>query len=220
MGFYAAYVLPRLIELAMSNEAVSAERARLVPRASGDVLEIGVGSGLNIPFYGPAVRRLYALDPSPELLRMAARRARRARFPVDLLRDSAETLPLSDRSVDTVVSTWTLCSIPDPLGALVELRRVLRPDGELIFIEHGRSSEPGIARWQDRLTPLWRHVSGGCRLNRRIDRLLIRGGFEICEIGKGYGAGPRISTYLYRGIARAIGTGRLGSRPRIRPKGD
>ena len=214
MGFYRTYVLPRLIELTMSNEGARAERARLVPRASGDVLEIGVGSGLNIPIYGPEVQRLYALDPSPELLGMADRRARRASFPVDLLRDSAETIPLPDRSVDTAVSTWTLCSIPDAVGALVELRRVLRPVGQLIFIEHGRSSDPGVARWQDRLTPLWRAVSGGCHLNRRIDRLLARGGFEVCEIEEGYGTGPRITTYMYRGIARPIGSGRLGPRPK------
>lgn len=213
MGFYATYVLPRLVELAMSNEGARAERARLVPRASGDVLEIGVGSGLNIPVYGPAVRRLYALDPSPELLRMTSRRARHASFPVDLLHDSAETIPLPDRSIDTAVSTWTLCSIPDAVGALVELRRVLRPGGQLIFIEHGRSAEPAVARWQDRLTPLWRRVSGGCHLNRPIDRLLGRGGFEICEIETSYGTGPRIGSYLYRGLARPIGSDRLGSRP-------
>lgn len=202
MGVYAKYVLPRLIELAMKNKAAGKERARFVPLASGVVLEIGVGSGLNIPIYGPAVRKLYALDPSPELLRMARPRAKHASFPVELLEQSAEAMPLADESVDTVVTTWTLCSIRDAVGALWEMRRVLRRDGRLIFIEHGRSADPGVVRWQDRLTPWWRRISGGCHLNRPIDRLLEQGGFQVAEMERGYGTGPRTTSYLYRGIAR------------------
>jgi len=202
MALYGKYVLPRLIELAMSNKAARRERARLVPLASGVVLEVGVGSGLNIPIYGPAVQKLYALDPSPELLRMAGPRAKQASFPVELLQQSAEAIPLADESVDTVVTTWTLCSIPDAARALREMRRVLRRDGRLIFIEHGRSADPGVVRWQDRLTPWWRRISGGCHLNRPIDRILAQGGFEVSEMEKGYGTRPRVTTYLYRGIAR------------------
>jgi len=202
MGFYARYVLPRLIELAMKNEAARKERARFVPLATGVVLEIGVGSGLNIQLYGRDVQRLYAGDPSAELLRMARARAARATFPVELLRNSAEAIPLADESVDTVVTTWTLCSIPDAARAFREMRRVLRRDGRLIFIEHGRSADPGVVRWQDRLTPWWRRISGGCHLNRPIDRILAQGGFEVSEMEKGYGTGPRVTTYLYRGIAR------------------
>jgi ubiquinone/menaquinone biosynthesis C-methylase UbiE len=205
MALYRKYVLPRLIELAMSNKAARRERARLVPRASGVVLEVGVGSGLNIPIYGPAVQKLYALDPSPELLRMARRRATHASFSVEILERSAEDIPLADESVDTVVTTWTLCSIPDAARALREMRRVLRSDGRLIFIEHGRSPDAGVVRWQDRLTPWWRRLSGGCHLNRPIDRLLAQGGFQISEMERGYGTGPRTTSYLYRGIARPAG---------------
>ena len=202
MGFYGKYVLPTLIELAMKNKAAQAERVRFVPRASGEVLEIGVGSGLNIPIYGSGVRKLYALDPSAELLRMAGRRAERAAFPVELLQHPAEAIPLGDGTVDSVVTTWTLCSIPDAAAALREVRRVLRPTGRLILIEHGRSPDPSVVRWQDRVTPLWRKISGGCHLNRPIDRLLAQGGFEVSELERGYMAGPRIGAYLYRGIAR------------------
>lgn len=202
MGFYGKYVLPTLVELAMKNKVARAERARLVPLATGVVLEIGVGSGLNIPIYGGGVRKLYALDPSAELLRMARPRAEQASFPVELLQHPAEAIPLGDGSVDTAVTTWTLCTIPDVLAALRGIRRVLRPDGRLIFIEHGRSTDPGVVRWQDRLTPLWRKVSGGCHLNRPIDQLLAQGGFQVSEMERGYMAGPRIGSYLYRGIAR------------------
>ena len=207
MGFYAKYVLPTLTDLAMRNAAARTERARFVPQATGVVLEIGVGSGLNIPIYGSGVRKLYGLDPSAELLRMARPRAERAPFPVELLEHSAEAIPLGDASVDTLVTTWTLCTVPDALAALREMRRVLRPDGRLIFIEHGRSTDPEVVRWQDRLTPLWRKVTGGCHLNRPIDELLAQGGFQVIEIERGYGAGPRIGAYLYRGIARPVRMG-------------
>ena len=133
MGFYGKYVLPTLTDLAMRNAAARTERARFVPQATGVVLEIGVGSGLNIPIYGSGVRKLYALDPSAELLRMARPRAERAPCPVELLEHPAEAIPLGNASVDTVVTTWTLCTIPDALAALREMRRVLRPDSRLIF---------------------------------------------------------------------------------------
>lgn len=207
MGFYAKYVLPTLTDLAMRNAAARTERARFVPQATGVVLEIGVGSGLNIPIYGSGVRKLYALDPSAELIRMARPRAERAPFPVELLEHPAEAIPLGDGTVDTVVTTWTLCTIPDALAALREMRRVLRPDGRLIFIEHGRSTDPRVLRWQDRLTPLWRMITGGCHLNRPIDELLAQGGFQVTEMERGYGAGPRIGAYLYRGIARPVRMG-------------
>ena len=199
---YARCVIPHLTALAMRNAGLRVERARFVPYASGVVLEVGIGSGLNIPFYGPAVRQLYALDPSAELLRMARRRAGDAQFPVEFLHHSAEAIPLRDGAVDCVLTTWTLCTIADPVRALIEVRRVLRPMGRLIFVEHGRSPNPRVARWQDRLTPLWRRVTGGCHLNRPIDRLLALGGFEVVEMQTGYIAGPRVGAFLYRGLAR------------------
>jgi SAM-dependent methyltransferase len=145
---------------------------------------------------------LYALDPSAELLRKARARAARAGFPVVFLHHPAEAVPLGDAAVDSVVSTWTLCTLPDPPRALAEMRRVLRPGGRLVFIEHGRSPDPGIVRWQDRLTPFWRRVAGGCHLNRPIDALLAEGGFDVLEIERGYVRGPRVGAYLYRGLAR------------------
>ncbi|OGK87430.1 MAG: phospholipid methyltransferase [Candidatus Rokubacteria bacterium GWC2_70_16] len=200
MGLYARHVLPRLIDLVMRSRDVMAERVKLVPRAAGTVLEVGVGSGLNLALYGPAVERLYGLDPSPELERMARRRLRHVRVPARLITGSAEAVPLPDRSVDTVVSTWTLCSIADPARALAEMRRVLRPGGRFIFIEHGRSPDPAVLAWQDRLDPIWKRLAGGCHLNRAMDMLIASGGFQITEIERGYNRGPRPFTFLYRGI--------------------
>jgi ubiquinone/menaquinone biosynthesis C-methylase UbiE len=202
MGFYREYVLPRLTHLAMRSETLRPERARWVTRATGVVLEVGVGSGLNIPMYGSGVRKLHALDPSEGLLRMARTRAAGASFPVEFLRGPAEAIPLGDAAVDYVVTTWTLCTIPDAVAALGEMRRVLRPDGRLIFVEHGRAPDHAVVRWQDRLTPLWRRLSGGCHLNRPIDRLLQLGGFDAIEMERSYLSGPRVATYLYRGVAR------------------
>jgi ubiquinone/menaquinone biosynthesis C-methylase UbiE len=202
MGVYERYVLPRLTDLSMRNAAARAERARLIPEASGVVLEVGVGSGLNLPLYGPEVRRLYALDPSLELWRLACGRAAAAPFPVEFLLGSAERIPLKDMSVDTVVTTWTLCTIPDPGRALGEMRRVLKPKGTLVFIEHGRAPEPGVRRWQERLTPLWRRIGGGCTLDRPIDALIGDSGFDVARLEPGYGRGPRVLSYLYRGLAR------------------
>jgi ubiquinone/menaquinone biosynthesis C-methylase UbiE len=173
-----------------------------VPLAAGTVLEIGVGSGLNVPFYGENVRTLYALEPSEALRRMAETRARHASFPVQFLDAGAETIPLADASVDTVVTTWTLCSIGDVRRALGEVSRVLRPAGRLIFVEHGLSPDPDVVRWQNRLTPIWRRVAGGCHLNRPIDQQLLQAGFGIDDVERGYIRGPRIAAYLYRGVAR------------------
>jgi SAM-dependent methyltransferase len=208
MGLYSKYVLPTLTDLAMRSHTLRPERARWVTLAKGVVLEVGVGSGLNLPIYGE-VRKLYALDPSAELLRMARSQAARVAFSVEFLCRPAEAIPLAEASVDCVVTTWTLCTIPDPMAALQEMRRVLRPEGWLIFIEHGRSPDPAVVRWQDRLTPLWRRVAGGCHLNRPIDRLLQLGGFEALEMNRGYVAGPRVGGYLYRGMARPAPGGRM-----------
>ena len=208
MSLYSKYVLPTLTDLAMRSHMLRPERARWVALANGVVLEVGVGSGLNLPIYGE-VRKLYALDPSAELLRMARSQAARVAFSVEFLCWPAEAIPLAEASVDYVVTTWTLCTIPDPMAALQEMRRVLRPEGWLIFIEHGRSPDPAVVRWQDRLTPLWRRVAGGCHLNRPIDRLLQLGGFEALEMNRGYVAGPRVGGYLYRGMARPAPGGRM-----------
>lgn len=205
MALYARYVLPRLIDLVMRAPEVERERRGVLPRAAGVVLEIGVGSGLNLALYGPAVRSVYGLDPSPPLLRRARARAGGLPFPVRLVQGSAEALPFEAAIADTVVSTWTLCSVADPRRALAEARRVLRPEGRLVFVEHGRAPDAAVARWQERLTPFWRRVAGGCHLNRAIDRLLAEAGFETAGLDAGYGTGPRVGAYLYRGAARRSG---------------
>lgn len=201
MGFYARAILPRLLDLAMRHPTARAERARWIPLATGHVLEIGIGSGLNLPYYGPEVLSLTGLDPCPALLVRAGRRARRAGRPVGLLLGTAEALPLPAASVDTVVSTWTLCSVGDPGQVLAEVRRVLRPGGRLVFVEHGRAPDPRVRAWQIRLTPLWRRLAGGCHLNRAVDRLLQEAGFGVEHLDAGYRRGPRLTTYLYCGLA-------------------
>ena len=202
MGLYKRLILPRLTHLAMRNPALAAYRSRALARAHGEVLEIGMGSGLNLPFYSHEVRRVLGVEPSLPLVRLARAGAREVRFPVELLARSAEELPLPDASVDTAVTTWSLCTIPDPVRALREVRRVLRPGGALIFVEHGRAPETGAARWQDRLTPLWRRCAGGCHLNRRIDGLIRDAGFVITDLETGYMAGPKVLAFMYAGSAK------------------
>lgn len=202
MTLYQRHVLPRLLHFAMGQEALVPFRRRVVGAAEGRVLEVGLGSGLNLPLYGPSVRQVIGLEPSPELLRMARDRAAVAAVAVELLEAFAEAIPLDAGSVDTVVTTWTLCTIPDAPRALAEMRRVLKPGGSLLFVEHGRSPEPGVARWQDRLDPLWGRVAGGCHLNRKIDGLIAHGGFRIDTMVNVRLPGPRTHTFLYEGRAR------------------
>jgi ubiquinone/menaquinone biosynthesis C-methylase UbiE len=201
MGVYEKWVLPRLLDLAMRNRQLASYRAQTIGTASGLVLEIGVGSGLNLALYGPAVKRVCGIDPSPELLRRASKRLADASVPVSLLRASAEQLPFADAAFDAIVMTWTLCSIPNPVAALTEMRRVLKRGGRLLFVEHGLSSEPRIARWQRRLTPCWKRIGGGCHLDRKMDDLLRTAGFRLDAIETGYVAGPRAWTFMYRGSA-------------------
>ncbi|PYT78836.1 MAG: SAM-dependent methyltransferase [Acidobacteria bacterium] len=202
MGIYAKYVLPRFIDLAMRNKDTARLRAGWVPHARGDVLEVGIGSGLNLPFYSAEVHRVYGVDPSPELQKMARKRMAKQAINVEFLLQSAEDdLPLSDKSIDTVVMTWTLCSIRDPVKALRQIKRVLKPNGRLIFIEHGRAPDSRVAAWQDRLNPVWKHIGGGCNLNRKTDELLVSAGFRIDELRTAYLPGPRPMTYTYQGFA-------------------
>lgn len=199
MGIYAKHVLPRLIDLAMKNEEVSRLRTKMIPAASGVVLEVGIGSGLNLPFYASSVTKLYGVDPSSELLEIAQSRIAVVPFPVELLNQPADRIPLADEAVDTVVITWSLCSIADPSSALKEMRRVLRPGGRLIFVEHGLSPHSRVRSWQNRLTPIWRRLAGGCHLNRKMDDLIREAGFSIEELRTGYIPGPRPLTYTYEG---------------------
>jgi ubiquinone/menaquinone biosynthesis C-methylase UbiE len=207
MGLYAQYVLPRIIDLAMRNKETTRLRASWIPRARGQVLEIGIGSGLNLPFYPPDVERVYGVDSSIELQRMA-RRKPLSQVPIEFLSQSAEQpLPLAESTIDTIVVTWTLCSIPDASKALQQMKRVLKPSGRLIFLEHGRAPDRGVVAWQDRLTPCWMRIAGGCHLNRKIDEMITEAGFQITELRTFYLPGPRPMTYTYQGLAQLTQTG-------------
>jgi|SRR5215471_7345815 len=202
VGIYAKYALPRIIEVSMRNRETTRVRQNWVPQAHGDVLEIGIGSGLNLPFYSEEVRRIYGVEPSPELQKLARNRSVDKGMDVEFLTQSAEDpLPLPDQSIDTIVMTWTLCSIADAPRALRQMKRVLRPSGRLIFVEHGRAPDSSVAAWQDWLTPVWKHIGGGCHLNRKIDALLTEAGFAIDELWTTYLPGPRPMTYTYQGFA-------------------
>jgi ubiquinone/menaquinone biosynthesis C-methylase UbiE len=202
MGFYERWIVPRLLDFAMRNRLLDHYRQRTTETAQGLVLEVGVGSGLNLPLYGPAVTHVVGLDPSPELLRLASKRAADVVIPVSLLRASAEAQPLADAVFNTIVMTWTLCSIPNPIAALTEMRRVLGPGGRLIFVEHGLSPEIKTARWQHRLTPYWKRIGGGCHLDRKMDELIRAAGFQIDAIETGYMQGPKPWAFMYRGSAQ------------------
>lgn len=201
MGLYARAILPRLIHAGMRQELFLPYRQRLVREAEGRVLEIGFGSGLNMPHYATTLA-VIGLDPSHLALSMARNSAQTGLRSIGLLEASAETIPLARHSVATIVSAWTMCSIPDVARALGEVRRVLKPSGRLLFVEHGRSPDASVAKWQDRLTPIWKHVAGGCHLNRAVSALVEQAGFRIERLETGYMTGPRPLTFMYEGCAR------------------
>ena len=201
MGFYDDRILPHVINLAMSNRELLPYRERVLSSARGRVLEIGIGSGLNLPFYGTQVEEILGLDPVRRLITMAQGAAERSKTPVTFISGSAEAIPIDDYCIDTVVTTWTLCSIPDAVGALREMRRVLKPGGQLLFVEHGLAPEENIRKWQNRLTPIWKRIGGGCHLNRPIGALIESAGFDIVRLETGYMKGPRPMTFLYEGCA-------------------
>jgi ubiquinone/menaquinone biosynthesis C-methylase UbiE len=204
MGLYAQWLFPRILDLAMRQKQMVRFREQIGKAAEGQVLDVGIGSGVNLAFYSSQVSRVYGVDPSPALLHVARERAREAQAPVELVCGSGEALPLENKSVDTVAVTFTLCSVGDPVATLTEARRVLRPNGRLLFVEHGRAPEAAVARWQDRLTPLWKQVAGGCHLNRKPDDLLRSAGFKIETLDTGYLRGPRAMAFVYSGSAHPI----------------
>lgn len=202
MGLYNRYILPHVLDCACGLPAVERERARLVPQARGRVLEIGIGTGRNLPHYNASnVDTIVGLDPAAEMHPRARRRLSETRLSVSLMAVSAEQIPAEDDHFDTVLVTYSLCSIPDPLLALREMRRVLKPNGTMLFCEHGRSPEPPVARWQQRLTPAWRHIAGGCHLDRDIPALLTDAGFYIDTLDAGYIQGPKPLAWHFRGLA-------------------
>jgi ubiquinone/menaquinone biosynthesis C-methylase UbiE len=203
MSFYDNYILPHVIDLAMHKRELRPYRKRVLASARGRVLEIGIGSGLNLPLYSPSAREVIGLEPASRLLAMARREADRTSMHVQLIDGSAEAIPLDRHSVDTVVTTWTLCSIPQVTLALAEMRRVLKPSGQLLFVEHGLAPHERVRRWQHRLTPIWRRIGGGCHLNRPIRQLIEDAGFSISQLETGYmRGGPKPMTFMYEGSAR------------------
>ena len=196
MNLYKKYILPRLIDSAMRKNICKQERPH-IGQASGVVLEIGFGSGLNLPFY-KNITKLFALDPSKELYNIANSQIKSFNFPVEYIQSSAEKIPLEDKTIDCVVSTWSFCSIPNAQIALMEIARVLKTNGKFIFIEHGESTNKNIAALQKCLTPVWSAIAGGCHLNREIDIIIKEAGFEILKMEKRKAS---LLIFMYKGIA-------------------
>ena len=202
MNLYDQHVLPHLIDFACGMGAVMKTRAQIVPQAVGRVLEIGIGSGLNLSFYDPAkVSVIVGVDPSAAMQKLAQQRAAQISIPVEMIALELGQIQAADASFDSIVCTFTLCTIPDAMAALQEMRRVLKPGGKLLFSEHGLAPDLPVVRWQHRLTPLWKPFSGGCHLNRDIPALIRAGGFSIGQLDSSYLKGPRPMTWVSRGWA-------------------
>lgn len=202
MNLYDQHVLPHLIDFACGMGAVMKTRAQIVPQAEGRVLEIGIGSGLNLSFYDPAkVSVIVGVDPSAAMQKLAQQRAAQISIPVEMIALELGQIQAADASFDSIVCTFTLCTIPDAMAALQEMRRVLKPGGKLLFSEHGLAPDLPVVRWQHRLTPLWKPFSGGCHLNRDIPALIRAGGFNIGQLDSSYLKGPRPMTWVSRGWA-------------------
>jgi SAM-dependent methyltransferase len=201
VGFYENQVVPRFTDLVMRRRELTPIRARVAASLEGDVLEVGFGSGLNVPHYPPAVTHVQAVDPATIGRKLAAKRVASSSVPVEYVDLDGQDLSLTSASIDHVLTTWTLCSIPDVDRALSEIRRVLRPGGTFHFVEHGRSPDRKVAGWQDRLTPIQRRVAGGCHLNRPIDQLVLNSGLELTRLENYYANGPRPFGYMFEGVA-------------------
>lgn len=200
-GLYAERVLPRIADVALSGRAFARSRERFASGLEGEVLEVGFGSGRNVPYYPATVRRVRAVDPSLPGRKLAAKRVAASQVPVEFVGLDGESLLVEDARVDHVLTTWTLCTIPDVERALGEMCRVLRPGGALHFVEHGRAPDPKVARWQDRLTPMQRRVAGGCHLNRPIDELIAGAGLHVARIENYYLRGPKVLGYMFECVA-------------------
>jgi ubiquinone/menaquinone biosynthesis C-methylase UbiE len=200
VGFYNEQIVPRLTDLVLGGREFARLRARVASGLEGEVLEVGFGSGRNVPHCPPAVKRVRAVDPATVGRRLAAKRIAASAVTVEYIGLDGQDLPLENGSVDHVLTTWTLCTIPDVPRALAEIRRVLRSGGSLHFLEHGRSPDPKVARWQDRLTPIQRRIAGGCHLNKPIDRLLANA-LDVTRMANYYVRGPKPLGYMFEGVA-------------------
>lgn len=203
-GLYDRHILPRLTDLSCGTRGIRRQRRRVVPQAEGTVLEVGIGSGLNLALYDrDKVRRVIGLEPDRGMLRQGRKRFHASAVPLELLAAGGEEIPVEDDQADTAVFTFVLCTIPAVEEALAEVRRVLKPGGRVLFAEHGRSTDPAVARWQDRIDKPWGWVSGGCHVNRDPARLLATAGFRIESLTMGHeGPGPKFATFMYVGSAR------------------
>jgi ubiquinone/menaquinone biosynthesis C-methylase UbiE len=202
MGVYEKHILPRLMHFAMDNRVIAAERARALEGVEGEVLELGIGSGLNLRHYGKNVRRVVGVDPSETAARLGRKEIAKAHFAVEIRNEPAESSAF-DHAFDAVVSTFTLCTIPDVESALARAKRALKPGGRLFFLEHGLSNEPNVQRWQHRLEPLQKRFAGGCHLTRNARELIEAAGFAVDQVDSYYVRGPKPWSYVYRGVARA-----------------
>ena len=207
MGFYSERVFPRLLNRMMDTEQTREIRARVCSGLTGDVLEIGFGTGLNLPHLPPAITTLWAVDPMENGRILAADRLSASRVDVAFVGLDGQSIPLEDESMDSALSTWTLCSIPDPVAAVREIRRVLRPDGRLYFVEHGRSPDPRVLAWQHRLNPIQRRVACGCTLDSDIPAIIERGGLSIDHLDNYYAKGePKTQGWTFEGSAQRVAT--------------
>jgi ubiquinone/menaquinone biosynthesis C-methylase UbiE len=201
VGFYEDQILPRAVDVLLGGKEFARLRARVTAELEGEVLEVGFGSGRNVPHYPPALKRVWAVDPATVGRKLAAKRVAASPVPVEYVGLDGEELPLEDGSVDHVLTTWTLCTIPDVPRALAEIHRVLRPGGALHFLEHGRSPDPKVVRWQDRLTPIQKRIAGGCHLNRPIDHLVRDADLEVTRLDNYYMRGPKTFGHMFEGVA-------------------
>jgi SAM-dependent methyltransferase len=203
MGFYDKYILPRFINCACGTRPIMKQREKVVPLASGRILEVGIGTGLNLDYYNADnVETVIGLDPSEDSWHLARKRAEHVEFPLEFVGLPGEQIPLENESIDTVVVTYSLCTIPDPVAALEGMRRVLKPGGRLLFSEHGRAPDAAVRKWQDRINPMWKAIAGGCHLNRDIPELLQQGGFAVKEMDTIYLPGtPRFAGFNFWGTA-------------------
>ncbi|MEO1438204.1 MAG: class I SAM-dependent methyltransferase [Bacteroidota bacterium] len=205
--WYESRILPRIINRVCACGPAMKQRAKIVPHATGRVLEIGIGSGLNLSFYNPdQVERIFGIDPSAEILEIAQENLTDLPFEVELFAKGAESIPLEDKSIDTIIYTYTLCTIPDLETAFTEMRRVLKPGGQMLFCEHGKAPDIAVQKWQNRIQPLWKPFSGGCHLNRDIPKLIEQGGFSIQQLDSMYIPGPKFASFNYWGSASVRST--------------
>jgi ubiquinone/menaquinone biosynthesis C-methylase UbiE len=204
LGFYNKYILPKFLNCACGTKPINFQRDKIVPLAKGIVLDVGIGSGLNIPFYNKSkIDHLYGLDPSDELLKIAKSIAEKHELEIEFLECGAEAIPLPDNSIDTVLITYTMCTIPDVELSNLEIMRVLKPEGQLLFCEHGLAPDKNIVKWQRRINPIWNKIAGGCNLNRDIPKLITSSGFKILDMEEMYlPSTPKFAGYNYWGVAK------------------